>query len=58
MELKDVLMTMKKTYSFIIKIAAEVKASDFKDIDVILQVKGMSKRTNPEALNFIKLVAQ
>ena len=55
MELKDVLMTMKKTYSFIIKIAAEVKASDFKDIDVILQVKGMSKRTNPEALNLASL---
>lgn len=55
MELKNVLASMKKTYSFIVKIAAEVKASDFKDIDVILQVKGMSKRTNPESLNLASL---
>jgi len=55
MELKNVLASMKKTYSFIVKIASEVKAEDFKDIDVILQLKGMSKRTNPESLNLASL---
>lgn len=55
MELKNVLASMKKTYSFVVKIAAEVKPADFKDIDVILQVKGMSKRTNPESLNLASL---
>lgn len=55
MELKNILASVKKTYSFVVKIAAEVKPEDFKDIDVILQVKGMSKRTNPEALNLASL---
>ena len=55
MELKDILASVKKTYSFIVKIASEVKPADFKDIDVILQVTGMSKRTNPESLNLASL---
>lgn len=55
MDLKKVLETMKKTYSFVIKVAAEIKAEDFKDLDVILRLKGMSKRTNPESLNLASL---
>lgn len=55
MELKNILASMKKTYSFVVKIASEVKVEDFKDIDTILQVKGMSKRTNPESLSLASL---
>ena len=55
MDLKAILATMKKTYSFIIKVAAEIKPEDFKDLDVILRVKGMSKRTNPESMNLASL---
>lgn len=55
MDLKKILASMKKTYSFVIKVAAEIKAEDFKDLDVILRLKGMSKRTNPEAMNLASL---
>lgn len=55
MDLKKILATMKKTYSFVVKVAAEIKPEDFKDLDVILRVKGMSKRTNPESLNLASL---
>ena len=49
-DLKKILDSMKKTYSFRIKLAADVKDMDFKNLDTILKVKGMIKRTNPEAL--------
>lgn len=55
MDLKKILATMKKTYSFVIKVAAEIKSEDFKDLDIILRLKGMSKRTNPEAMNLASL---
>ena len=34
-DLKSVLETMKKTYSFKIKLAADVKEEDFKNVDTI-----------------------
>lgn len=50
MDLKSILETMKKTYSFVVKIAANVDDNSFKNVDVILKVKGMTKRTAPKAL--------
>ena len=55
LELKDILQTMKKTYGFVIKIACD---GDFKKdyepslkrLDTILSAKGMTKRSNPNAL--------
>lgn len=49
-DLKKILDSMKKTYSFKIKLAADVKDMDFKNLDTILKVKGMIKRSNPTAL--------
>lgn len=49
-DLKSVLETMKKTYSFKVKLAADVKEEDFKNVDTILTVKGMIKRSKPQAL--------
>lgn len=49
-DLKKILDTMKKTYSFKVKLAADVKELDFKNLDTILKLKGMTSRTNPEAL--------
>lgn len=50
LDLKSILQTMKKSYSFIIKIAGDIKENDFKNIDTILTLKGMTKRTKPTAL--------
>lgn len=50
MDLKSILETMKKKYAFKVKIAADIKEEDLKDVDTILTVKGMTKRTKPEAL--------
>lgn len=54
MDLKSVLETMKKTYSFVVKIAYEGSASDLEkclnNMDVILKVKGMTKRNQPKSL--------
>lgn len=50
MDLKSILETMKKTYSFRVKIAADISEESLKSVDTILTVKGMSKRTKPEAL--------
>lgn len=50
-DLKKILDNMKKTYSFKIKIACdEIKDYDFKKFDTIMKLKGMTKRTNPQAL--------
>ena len=49
-DLKKILDTMKKTYSFKVKLAAEVDDSTLKGVDTILKLKGMTKRTKPEAL--------
>lgn len=50
-DLKKILFTMKKTYSFNIKIACDdIKDYDFKSFDTIMGLKGMIKRTNPVAL--------
>lgn len=49
-DLKKILDTMKKTYSFKVKIAAEVNDESFKGVDTILTLKGMTKRTKPVAL--------
>ena len=50
MDLKSILETMKQTYSFRVKIAAEVTEETLKNVDTILEVKGMIKRTKPESL--------
>lgn len=50
MDLKSILETMKKTYSFRVKIAADITDENLKNVDTILNVKGMTKRTKPEAL--------
>nr|DAV04611.1 MAG TPA: hypothetical protein [Caudoviricetes sp.] len=51
-DLKKILETMKKTYSFRIKIAADRPIDNewFKNFDTIMTLKGMTKRTKPEAL--------
>ena len=49
-DLKKILETMKRTYSFRVKLAADIKELDFTNLDTILKVKGMTKRTNPTAL--------
>lgn len=49
-DLKKILDTMKRTYSFKVKLAAEVKDEDLKGLDTILKLKGMTSRTKPEAL--------
>lgn len=50
MDLKSVLETMKKTYSFKVKIAANIDAEKYNNMDVILKAKGMTKRTRPQTL--------
>ena len=52
-DLKSVLETMKKTYSFVVKVAFDVNDSSFKEIDTILKAKGMVKRTSPKMLPLI-----
>lgn len=49
-DLKKILETMKRTYAFKVKLAADIKDLDFTNLDTILKVKGMIKRTNPTAL--------
>ena len=49
-DLKKILDTMKKTYCFKVKLAAEVDNEALKGLDTILTLKGMTKRTKPEAL--------
>ena len=50
-DLKKILDSMKKIYSFRVKIACDdVKEFDFKNFDTIMKLKGMTKRTTPEAL--------
>lgn len=50
-DLQKILDSMKKIYSFKIKIACnDVKDFDFKNFDTIMKLKGMIKRTQPEAL--------
>ena len=49
-DLKKILATMKKTYSFKVKLAAEVQDSDLSGLDTILKLKGMISRSKPEAL--------
>lgn len=51
-ELKQVLATMKKTYPFVIKIASNTPVTNeqFKGFDTIMGVKGMIKRSKPNAL--------
>ena len=49
-DLKKILDTMKRTYSFKVKLAADVKDEDLKGLDTILKLKGMTSRTKPEAL--------
>ena len=48
-DLKKILDTMKRTYSFKVKLAADVKDEDLKGLDTILKLKGMTSRTKPEA---------
>ena len=55
LQLKDILQTMKKTYSFVVKIACEKTFEEYcepnmKRLDTILTGKGMTKRTAPKAL--------
>lgn len=52
-DLKSVLETMKKTYSFVVKVAGEIDDSCLKNADTILKAKGMTKRTSPKALPLI-----
>lgn len=52
-DLKKILDTMKKTYTFKVKLAADVKEESFKNLDVILKVKGMIRRSKPEALPLV-----
>lgn len=55
-DLKKVLDNMKKTYSFVVKIACDdIKEYDFKCFDTIMTVKGMTKRTNPQSLPLASL---
>lgn len=49
-DLKSILLTMKKTYTFKVKIANEIKDFDFKNMDTIFKLKGMINRTQPKAL--------
>lgn len=53
-DLKSVLETMKKTHSFVVKIAYNGSTSDiekcFTNVDVILKVKGMISRSKVKAL--------
>lgn len=52
-DLKSVLETMKKTYSFVVKVAFDIDDKKFKEVDTILKAKGMIKRTSPKALPLI-----
>lgn len=49
-DLKKILDSMKKTHSFKVKIACEIKDTDFKSFDTIMELKGMIKRSEPEVL--------
>ena len=49
-DLKSVLETMKKTYSFVVKIAKDVSEEQLKSVDNIFKLKGMTKRTSPKQL--------
>lgn len=49
-DLKSVLETMKKTYSFVVKIANDITEEQLKSVDNIFKLKGMTNRTSPKQL--------